>query len=125
MSLFRLVRVMRILRVLRCVGPLRIIVKMVIRSLGLLAWVLVMFFSVLYVFAIWFTMGAAGDRTDLSSNTSIQLEKYYGSLWDSMFSLLMASCGVISWNELVNPLFEVNLMLCVLFFVFVFLTVFS
>lgn len=96
----------------------------IIQSLGSLAWAFALIFVIMYLFAICFVDATAGylqsSGKDLIGNeASIQyrgeLEKYFGSVFTTIFSLLMSISGGIDWNELVEPLAHISVMYQLLF----------
>jgi len=118
---FRLVRVLRVIRVMRFFRELRLMVCSILQSLVSLTWALVLLMLIMYIFSICFVHGATlfvkeqlkleKPNQDLISN----LHQWYGSLFNTVFSLLMAISGGVDWITLVEPLTEISTVYQLLF----------
>lgn len=102
---FRMVRVLRIIRVVRLFPELRLMVCSILLSLSSLAWALVLLIMLMCWFSILLLHGVThylryGNDTQVVN----ELQYWYGSDMDTMFTLLLAISGGVDWNELVVPL---------------------
>merc|ERR1712113_829313 len=92
----------------------------------ILMWVFLMFVSIVFIFAVILTGGATSylQSGGLASEEEALFE-IWGSVAKSMFSLWMGACGVESYKELARPLMFNDAFLAAIFFVYIFVTVFS
>jgi hypothetical protein len=98
----RLIRVMRILRTVRFVSELRVMVHMIVNSLLSLFWVLVILVALIYTFSIILTSGAIEylqPQNGVIPGDSEKVKIYFGSLFDTMYTLYKAIAGGLDWGE--------------------------
>jgi hypothetical protein len=97
----RVVRIMRIIRTVRFLAQLRVMMKMIVSSFMSLFWIFIILFGIIYSFAVVLTAGAT-DYLKVSDETLVDhtnLEFYFGSLSDTMYTLFMCITGGLSWGE--------------------------
>lgn len=118
--IIRAVRGLRVLRMFRYITAFRTLALSVISTLGSLFWTLALLVMIFYFFSIVLTQLVADncrfEKTMDSSNSTIGLacqqsvEKYFGSVPESMLTLFMTITNGISWEEAMRPLREVSTM---------------
>lgn len=123
LKLLKLLRVFRIFRVLRFLRALMKIALMVIDSLKSLVWAIVLISFIMYVFCITLTMRASEwlkqqvDTNDpdwytkifiSTEPTVIEIRRHYSSLGSTLYTLLQAILGGISWHEVCDPLLSTD-----------------
>lgn len=128
----RFIRIVRTLRIIRSFKHLREFRKMVfslMASLQTLFWSLLLVFSVMYSFALWFTQVAAYHRKDKEGPLTEDSEAiflYYASFGRTVYSLLGAITNGYSWHELVDPWIATDHYFTVfLFFTYIALSVYG
>jgi len=126
MRLFRMARIMRIARLARFFVELRVMVVMILLSLRSLFWLGVLLSAMMYLLAICFTQGFSDywyNPSFKSKNPVVQ--RHYGSLSRSIYSLFKSMSGGQSWGELSDALMEVDAIMPILFLMYIFFTIFS
>jgi len=124
----RVVRVARVLRVVRIFRELRMMVISVINSMISLSWAMILLTLIIYMFSIFLMQTSLSyvDELKLAQKTDIlvDLEKWFGSLWATMFSLMLAISGGADWGDMVVPLdamspfFRIAFLLYIVYVVF-------
>eukprot|EP00401_Gymnodinium_catenatum_P036086 CAMPEP_0117507918 /NCGR_PEP_ID=MMETSP0784-20121206/26673_1 /TAXON_ID=39447 /ORGANISM="" /LENGTH=728 /DNA_ID=CAMNT_0005303441 /DNA_START=36 /DNA_END=2222 /DNA_ORIENTATION=+ len=102
----RVVRAIRVIRRLRCFTELRLMVCSIVQSLTSFAWALALLGIILYLFAISISHGVARAYY-LNRDSPLVLEdlrRWYGSIGDTMYTLLLAISGGQDWGALVEPI---------------------
>merc|ERR1712007_140221 len=109
------------LRLVRFIHALRTLVYSIMATLRSLVWALVLMLMIFYGFGVAFTQAVSDhcgpllSRFDLEDGMyaaygceDLRLSTFWGTLPRSMFTLLKAITGGISWHDLVAPLEGVN-----------------
>jgi len=114
----RMFRVLRIMRLLRFFRDLRLMVCMILQSLWSLSWALLLLIIIMYLFSIVFMQGAVmcfrGD--DEPSNAFREgVLTWYGTMMDTMFTLLAGITGGEDWLAATRPLHEISAVYPLLF----------
>eukprot|EP00928_Gymnodinium_smaydae_P032006 TRINITY_DN23302_c0_g1_i1.p1 TRINITY_DN23302_c0_g1~~TRINITY_DN23302_c0_g1_i1.p1 ORF type:complete len:561 (-),score=72.19 TRINITY_DN23302_c0_g1_i1:269-1951(-) len=109
--LVRLLRILRVLRLVRFVHELRKLLYLLIASMSSFIWTVVLLFGVIYMMSVLLTqlvIDFAPKVDDLQqlSPSQIALNKYFGSVVDSSFSLFKAVTGGADWEQLSGALME-------------------
>jgi len=102
--LLRLVRIIRVVKVLRFVRALRMIVYSIWRSLSLFLWSLSALALLNFVCSIYFTEFVLTRKVEGGLKDKAELDRYFGSLTTTMFSLFQAICGGVDWGTLTDVL---------------------
>lgn len=126
--MFRMARIVRIMRVLRFLAELRVMVTLIMHSMRSLFWLMILLVIILYVFAICFTQAGADFRSSEEGRRSDDLDsvqKFYGSLGASVYTLFMSITGGVSWGEVLDPLAETGSIFTALFVIYIFFAIFS
>lgn len=130
-KMFRLIRVFRIVRMLR---KLRIILNSMVECMKAMVWSIVLIILVTYVSGVVILQGATAERerrhaVDESHPDIEELEKYWGSLLDSMVSLYASTTGGIDWHQVAESLevlglfYYLTFLLFITFFIFVLMNI--
>lgn len=129
LRILRLVRIIRLARALRLIGELRTIVSSIAGSFRPLFWTCILLFMVLYVLAVYFTQVVVNTQiTLLNEGLPLpgDLEKYWGALVPSIFSLYCSITGGLDWEMAVRPLMDhVGSEMGVLYVLYITFTVFA
>lgn len=133
-KLLKTLRIMRVFRVFRFFRQLTQLALMITDSIRSLIWALVLLAIIIYAFAIFLTanvsdwlhveLGSPGtdwpsvaaDHPDLDIRI---LESAYGSLPQTVYTLVQAVLGGRSWHEVCTPLFKVGWLPVMLLFIYV------
>lgn len=123
----KLMRVLRIFRVFRFFRELSLLVIMISDSMKPLMWALVMLFIIIYVFSIVFTAAASdhlkeNDVLDSKCAFDSKIKWRYGSLPKSIYTLVQAMLGGVSWGEVADPLLDIGWMPVLQFFIYILFT---
>jgi hypothetical protein len=106
MKTIKMVRVIKVVRLFRFFRELAILVMMVRDSVKPWGWSLFMLVVIIYVFAIFFTQNAvkwleeANTCKGASVGEASDVERYFGSIPRSVYSLVQAMLGGVSWGVL-------------------------
>merc|ERR1712083_609476 len=85
-------------------------------------------FFVTYCFSLWFTQSAwsyAWERVEIGESIPDDLVKYYGSLWQTIYSLYMAVSGGLNWGYILDPLHNVGAFSVFMFLLFISISIFG
>lgn len=123
----RLIRVFRVARIVRFIRALRTLVYSILCTLGSVVWAMLLLLMIIYVFGIVFAQAVCDHRVDRSYDYYMdkELEMYWGSLLDSMFTLYKSVSGGVSWHDVVLPLSTVSQVWVLLFFFYITFTFFA
>lgn len=108
LRILRLVRVIRLARALRLIGELRTIVASIAGSMKPLFWTGVLLFMVVYVLGVYITQVVLNERIEMEKDgrDDGRLERFWGDLFRSIFSLFESITGGVDWDDVVRPLWE-------------------
>jgi len=121
-SIVRLVRVVRVARILRIIRTiriyraLRILVYSIFSTLRQLVWTLLLILIIMYMFGIVFTQ-AAGEYLMLYDHEPIQ--KMYGTLPRTIYTLFKAICGGVDWEVVAEPLSDLGWIYVTIFMIYI------
>eukprot|EP00913_Durusdinium_trenchii_P023244 g21822.t1 len=133
-KLLKTLRIMRVFRVFRFFRQLTQLALMITDSIRSLIWALVLLAIIIYAFAIFLTanvsswlhlhLGSPGSEWPTlaaeHSDADIRiLEFAYGSLPQTVYTLVQAVLGGRSWHEVCTPLFKVGWLPVMLLFIYV------
>lgn len=114
---------MRLVRILKLIGELRTLVMSIMGSLKSLVWAVVLLLMLIYVMGVYITQVVLDYRmnvVDEANNATKALERYYGTLGDTILSVYMAVTGGVSWFDILDPLkTEISVMLVPVFMLYV------
>jgi len=85
---------------------LRVMVKAISHSMLSLAYVVLMLFMIIYVFAIYFVY--ISTSPDLNDEVAAELLLYFDRVGASSFNLFLCVTGGIAWGDIAKPLSEVG-----------------
>lgn len=125
LRVLRLARVTRVIRFLRFFQGLRYLLFMLVASGEMIYWSMVFLSFLIYIFAIIFMQGVNLyiDRDNLVLMR--QVEVHYGSLSETMFTLMMAVTGGQPWEALLDPLYGVSDMMIPIFVTYIVISMFG
>lgn len=141
LSFLRVIRTMKILKLLRIVrlirglGELRIMLGSMLGSMRVMLWSTSLIFSLCFVFAVCFLQAAAdhlskGGTVDQAATSLDGVWNhdlfliYWSSLGNAMSTLFQASSGGLDWGIVADMLWEVGPQFYVLFFLYIFISMF-
>lgn len=106
----RMARLARIMRVLRFSPQLMVMILMILESVKSLMYALVLLALILYVFSICFTMGATEylSESNGSRKHAEGVNKFYGSIFRSVYTLYKSVTGGQSWGEFLDITFDMG-----------------
>uniref|UniRef100_A0A7S0AXZ7 EF-hand domain-containing protein n=1 Tax=Pyrodinium bahamense TaxID=73915 RepID=A0A7S0AXZ7_9DINO len=127
MKAVKMLRIARVFRVFRFCKELSLLALMILDSMKSLMWALLMLTIILYVFAICFTQNAtdfikSGAHMQPAPLELSEVYRQFGSLHRTVYSLLQAMLGGISWGVASDALFAIHWTSAVLFFFYIFFT---
>jgi len=103
----RVIRVVRFARALQFVAGLRMLIVSIQDSMQSLGWVLFVLLLQTFVFGVYLTQYVTDHKMEVGREDmkdQWELEKYYGSLDNSMLSLFEVLSDGIHWHEIMDPL---------------------
>eukprot|EP00930_Biecheleria_cincta_P071586 TRINITY_DN59076_c0_g1_i1.p1 TRINITY_DN59076_c0_g1~~TRINITY_DN59076_c0_g1_i1.p1 ORF type:complete len:610 (+),score=95.09 TRINITY_DN59076_c0_g1_i1:57-1832(+) len=138
----KMLRIVRLFRVVRFFRQLYMLVIMIIDSVKQLIWATVLLLIVIYVFAVVLTgncstflqslsvqdtdnqnlVVTAGPSVGLGPLAPVrvqEIEAYYGHLHLTIYTLFQTLLGGVSWRDVCNPLFRVDIFSPILFLAYV------
>lgn len=122
---FRVIRAARIVRGLRFFHELRFMVCSIVSSLSTMLWSLVLILLVVFVFSIFFMQCAIFhlEHDAVPGAGNDDLIQTYGTLWKTMWSLLLAISGGADWGDIVQPMWEIHWTYSLVFLLYIFFVV--
>mmetsp|Transcript_101141 Transcript_101141/g.286625 ORF Transcript_101141/g.286625 Transcript_101141/m.286625 type:complete len:641 (-) Transcript_101141:106-2028(-) len=130
MKVVKMLRIVRVFRVFRFFRELNLLALMIVDSTRSLVWAILMLAIIIYVFAIYFTSQAtehlksqAGVQGDIPIARLSEVERQFGSLGKTVYSLVQTMMGGISWGVLCDALIGINWLAGVLFLFYVAFTI--
>jgi len=125
----KMLRIIRIFRVFRFFAELGMLALMIMDSVRSLVWALVMLAIIIYVFGICFTQGASDWLHDLRKQgkpfdeNAKQVERFFGSLPKTLYSLVMSMLNGISWGSVCDAVMQIDALQTILFFIYTTFTI--
>jgi len=116
LRMFRLVRILRVLRAVRFFSDLRLMTVSLLDSLTSLSWAVLLLILVQYLFSVAFMHGVA-TYSENGGEEAVKetLHEWFGSLAQTMFTLLLAVTNGVDWKELADPLGKISVAYQLLF----------
>eukprot|EP00929_Paragymnodinium_shiwhaense_P046526 TRINITY_DN23696_c0_g2_i1.p1 TRINITY_DN23696_c0_g2~~TRINITY_DN23696_c0_g2_i1.p1 ORF type:complete len:764 (-),score=184.87 TRINITY_DN23696_c0_g2_i1:66-2210(-) len=126
----KLLRLLRLIRVVNFLAELRLMVDIIIVSFKSLLWCFVLIMMQMLVFGIVFTSGTTMYRNGpehekLTAEQVLHLDKHYGSLLRTIYTLFLAVTGGIDWSEASTAIQHTGLIYFMMFLGYIFLMIFS
>jgi voltage-gated sodium channel len=130
LRIIRLVRVARIIRMMRFFRDLRSMVEGIMWTLPNLLWAGVLLLMIIFMFSVLIMQVLANrvrdDNADtLDAQTGLMLDTYFDSLARTVYILFTAVSGGISWDIVAGDLMDFNVMLGLLFCIYVAFSLFG
>jgi len=123
MKAMKMLRIARVFRVFRFFKELSLLALMIVDSMKSLMWALLMLSIILYVFAILFTQFAMDYvKSNPTSMAVPELHRQFGSMPVTLYSLLQAMLGGVSWGVASDALLHIHWTTACLFFFYIFFT---
>lgn len=119
LRLIRFIRIIRLIRVLSAVPDLVMVVEGLIRAFKSLSWVLLLIFSLVYIFAVFFTVEIHHDYED-----DFRGIDYFSDMSHTMMTLVDIAL-LTEWSDVVRPVMKRQPGLLPFFFLFALLTSFA
>jgi len=106
--ILRLVRALRFIRVFRFFAELRMMIYSSLKSVKPFCWALSILLIIIYVIAIVTTQVVSDYRVDNQDHDLQKMLSFFGSLWESVYTLFMIISGGVSWVEPAAELHKVH-----------------
>eukprot|EP00927_Polykrikos_kofoidii_P029813 TRINITY_DN2570_c0_g1_i1.p1 TRINITY_DN2570_c0_g1~~TRINITY_DN2570_c0_g1_i1.p1 ORF type:complete len:651 (-),score=127.63 TRINITY_DN2570_c0_g1_i1:211-2163(-) len=97
LRLLRVVRLLRIVRLIRFVSEMRMIASSLAASVKSLFGAMLLLLMVLYLFGVCLTQMVSDERKNAPELENAELDKYFGSLGNTMTILYMSITGGVNW----------------------------
>jgi len=123
MKTIKMFRILRVFRVFRFFRELSLLALMIVDSIRSLIWALIMLTVIIYVFAICFTQSAAEYINEHGDAGDPGVARWFGSLFRTVYSLVVSMLGGVSWHEVSDPLLLVHWSQAALFFFYITFTI--
>eukprot|EP00929_Paragymnodinium_shiwhaense_P013371 TRINITY_DN121233_c0_g1_i1.p1 TRINITY_DN121233_c0_g1~~TRINITY_DN121233_c0_g1_i1.p1 ORF type:complete len:722 (-),score=184.56 TRINITY_DN121233_c0_g1_i1:255-2324(-) len=106
LKLLKIGRLLRMVRMVRLIPELKSMVYLILASMSSFFWTCVLLMLLIYMMAVYFTMMATDSMqgTGGDDGNRVDLEKYWGSIGDSVMTLFWAITGGADWADLILPL---------------------
>jgi len=121
--LLRLLRILRILRLVRFFSELRVMANGIVGSAKSLLWACVLLFVVMFMFGLIIMQFAATFLPYATKDESDHILKYFGSMPQTLHTMLSAVLGGMDWNDATEPLEPISPLMKWFFSAYVFFTV--
>lgn len=109
LRLLRLVRVIRVIRVMRFFKDLRVMVAGIFNSVKSLVWAMFLLSLIMYIFGVLFMQVLAEALVkDVPEVDPVLVDKHYGTMQATIYTLYRSISGGIDWGDVAEPLFEAN-----------------
>eukprot|EP00929_Paragymnodinium_shiwhaense_P034652 TRINITY_DN1881_c0_g4_i1.p1 TRINITY_DN1881_c0_g4~~TRINITY_DN1881_c0_g4_i1.p1 ORF type:complete len:686 (+),score=100.50 TRINITY_DN1881_c0_g4_i1:20-2077(+) len=132
MRLFRILRItrmfrlLRIARILRFVRALNLLVLSILTTLRSLVWASILLLLIIFTFAIFICQSVADSMKECEDCTmDPQLKAYWGTLPRAALSLFQIITGGKDWDDVAQPLLDLNGFLLVILIVFIIFSQFA
>jgi len=114
MRVLRMFRLLRLTGVMHYFRDLRVMTCSIMQSLGSLSWALILLLFIMYFFTIILMQGAItcleGPEVDGEPGSTCDgIVLWYGSVVNTMYTLLASITGGVDWADAVRPLENVSL----------------
>lgn len=120
LKIFKMLRIVRVFRVFRFFRELALLALLIVDSMCSLLWALLLLIMVIYVFAIWFTLQASDFlKEGRNDYMATEVHRQFGSLGRTVYSLVQAMLGGVSWGVVSDALFAVDWFTAGLFFFYI------
>lgn len=128
MKTVKMLRIVRVFRVFRFFRELSLLALMIVDSTANLGWAIILLSLIIYVFAILFTSEAAVYIQERESDPAFerevsQLKFWFGNLPRTIYSLIQAMLGGVSWGVCSDSLLHLNIVMCGMFIFYVAFTI--
>jgi len=116
----RMFQMLRIIRMMRYFRDLWHMVCSILQSLGSVSWALLLLLIIMYLFTVAFMQGAIMYLQVPKASVDLDgvrdgVALWYGSVPDTMYTLLASIVGGVSWVDVVRPLEKISIFYRVLF----------
>lgn len=124
----RIVRSFRIIRMFKVFKDLRIMLAGVVYSLRSLVWAGLLLSAIMYLTAVCLGQYASEEIAQKTKNPSDgvlseqvfgELKKYYGSLFQIIYTLFTSICGGVDWADAADPMMKLGGMLGFIFIFYI------
>lgn len=128
----RAIRGIRVVRIFRYITALRTLALSIISTMSSLFWTLALLILVFYLFSVVITQMVLDhcrhlvvDATTGQTMCPQLLQKFWGSVPESMLTLFMAITNGLSWDDAIRPLRDVSYVAVFLVVIYVTIAVFA
>eukprot|EP00929_Paragymnodinium_shiwhaense_P073763 TRINITY_DN37683_c0_g2_i1.p1 TRINITY_DN37683_c0_g2~~TRINITY_DN37683_c0_g2_i1.p1 ORF type:complete len:769 (+),score=186.47 TRINITY_DN37683_c0_g2_i1:101-2407(+) len=122
----RLLRIMRLVRLLHLIPDLRNMVNTIAASFQSLFWSLLLFFMLIYIVSVFFLQSVSDLRQKLGKDgrappqeLTLQIDKYYSSIYATAVSLWGAISGGVDWSDVMEPLTTISPLMGFVFILYI------
>lgn len=124
----RLMRSFRIIRVVKAFRDLRLMMKGILNSLKPLMWAGGLLLSIMYLVAICLLQFVSeemklktqsANKGVLDAKTYAELKDYFGTVFQTIFTLYACITGGVDWSDAANPIMALHPVLGFLFLVYI------
>lgn len=128
MKTIKMLRIIRVFRMFRFFRELSLMALMIVDSMKPLFWALTMLSIIIYVFAIVFTSRASDymkklGNAESESKLASEVERQFGSLMGTVYTLIQAMIGGVSWGVCCDALLSIDTLSGLLFLFYVAFTI--
>lgn len=115
LRILRIVRIIRLIRVLKVFRELRVLINSIMGSLKSLCWTILLLIIIMYVVGVYVTQVVAEHRRKYGvpdavlldeehPDDLVEMEKMFGSIALTLYSLYKAMSGGADWGDVSHPL---------------------
>jgi len=127
--IMRIIRGLRIIRVLKAFKDLRIMIAGLLLSMQSLLWAAFLLCLLMYMFAVSVLQFAADQLAASASSSQVltaaqeaAIMERYGGVGKAMLTLFMSITGGLDWIDAYTPLEPIGPLVCMLYLIYVFLS---
>jgi len=130
-AIFRIIRVLRVIRSFRVLRMFRLFARLRLMVVALfntgesLVWAMLLFAMVVYMFGLYFCTIELHERVGMGAESEQKINEMFGTLSRAMYTLFLVVSNGRSWGEISDILFEYGRVHVIVFFAYIFFTIYA
>jgi len=122
LRLMKMLKLLRMVRLLRAFHELRLILSSISGCVTSMFWTSILIFTISYIFGLMLMNGCTNylktSGADIDNETRDAIQRYWGSVGQSILSLYMSSMGGQDWELIIMPFKDVGYFFFALFLLY-------
>lgn len=125
----RIVKAVRLMRIFRFIMALRMLITSIMHTLKSLFWAMVLLVLIMYAFAVLLAQVVNDHMLEQATGMGVTetqaVDKYFGSVQNTMLTLFMSISNGVSWEHVLAPLRVISLAWVFVYLFFIAFTYFA